>query len=202
MTIALDFDGVIHSYERGWQGGKIYGTLMSGAAEGVQACMDAEATFVFTARQDLGIVAEWITQQTGIRAIVDSPITSRTFWNERGILLVTNRKYPARVYLDDRGVTFGKGGWDQALQDLEVEIAERVHTYLVTVTVPGTLSHNPRKKVTGPCPVNGEPCSDVTGKHHTILVRSVRSVEGVRDECAEKYGHVTRVESVPSNIPF
>lgn len=203
MTIALDFDGVIHSYERGWQGGKIYGTLVPGAAEGIKACVDAEATFVLTAREDLVTVAVWIERQTGIPTLVDDPYEVGHFWNQRGVLLVTNKKYPARAYLDDRGVTFTqKRGWDLALQDLEVEVAERVYTYLVTVTVPGTPSHNPHNKITGPCPVNGEPCSDVTGKHHTILVRSVKGVDGVRDECAEKYGHVTRVESVPSNIPF
>lgn len=202
MTVALDFDGVIHSYERGWQGGRIYGTVIPGAAEGIRTIMDAEAAFVFTAREDLAAVAQWIEKETGIPTRVDDPYEAHTFWNDREVLLVTNRKLPARVYLDDRGVTFGKGGWAQALQDLELDIAEVEYTYLVTVTVPGTPGHNPAKKIMGPCPINGEPCDDVTGKHHTFLVTSTKSLSQVHEWAEQKWGHCTRVESAPSKIRF
>jgi hypothetical protein len=72
--------------------------------------------------------------------------------------------------------------------------------FLVTVTVPGTVGHDPRNKVTGPCPLNGQYCTDQTGKHHSFLVHTSRSVEQVTSWAHEEYGHVTRVESVPSVI--
>lgn len=40
----------------------------------------------------------------------------REFWNERGILLVTSRKLPAQVYIDDRGLHFRN--WEQTLLEL------------------------------------------------------------------------------------
>jgi hypothetical protein len=202
MTIALDFDGVIHSYERGWQGGKIYGTLMPGADEGIKAVMAEEATFVLTAREDLGDVAQWIEEQTGISTLVDDSYEGRHFWNKRGVLLVTNKKYPARAYLDDRAVLYTKsGGWTQALQDLELDLTETIHTYLVTVKLPKNPTHNPRAKKSGPCPVNGEPCSDVTGEHHTVVMRTTHTLSWVAAEYGKEY-HVTRVESMPGKIPF
>lgn len=208
MTIGIDFDGVLHRYSRGWQGGRIYDPPVEGAAKAVKTVLELEPAFVFTARRDLGSVVQWIKTHLDVEAIADSPITAREFWEEDGRLLVTNRKYPARAYLDDRAVLFKPGtkdgyGWTQALQDLEIEIGHPVKkTYLVTVKVPKNPEHNPRQKQFGPCPVNGEPCSDVTGEHHTILVRSSGDLSRVKRRMTEKYGHVTRVEAVPFNIPF
>ena len=65
--------------------------------------------------------------------------------------------------------------------------------YLVTVKLPKNAEHDPMNKVIGKCPINGMPCTDVTGQHHTIFVTSTRSAEEIRDDWSKTY-HVTRVE--------
>jgi hypothetical protein len=119
MSLAVDFDGVIHRYSRGWQDGSIYDQPMDGAIDGLRALMDVEAVFVFTSREP-DQVARWLAGY-GFQVVADTgPAPGRHFWNQRGVLLVTNRKLPARAYLDDRAVPFTS--WGQALKDLTVEV--------------------------------------------------------------------------------
>jgi hypothetical protein len=119
MTIAIDFDGVIHTYERGWVDGSIYGDFKPGALYALLTLVDRTPTFVFTARSATQ-VARWIEQKSGhtLEAFADRrpwPFRRR-FWNTRGVLLVTNRKLPAVAYVDDRAVAFVD--WDQTMTDL------------------------------------------------------------------------------------
>jgi hypothetical protein len=116
-TIAVDFDGVIHAYSRGWADGTIYDGPMPGSIKALHQLMARYAVFVHTARTPYP-VAQWLEEQ-GIPTVVettDTPGHPRTFWDERGHVLVTNRKLPAVAYIDDRGIRFHT--WDQALTDL------------------------------------------------------------------------------------
>jgi hypothetical protein len=114
MTIAIDFDGVIHAYSRGWADGTIYDPPLPGAIDGLRALMERDAVFVFTTRYALQ-VALWL-KEFGFDACCDID-PDRTFWNERGRLLVTDRKLAATVYIDDRGLRFES--WPQALTALD-----------------------------------------------------------------------------------
>ncbi|MFB6934555.1 hypothetical protein [Streptomyces chartreusis] len=132
MTLAIDFDGVIHAYSKGWHDGTIYDPPVEGSITGVRCLMQYDACFIHTTR-DPEQVVPWL-QGHGLDATADDRCTRctripwcpecpmcqgtgrRVFWDERGQLLVTSRKLPALAYLDDRAVRFTD--WEQALADL------------------------------------------------------------------------------------
>lgn len=135
MTIAVDFDGVIHAYSRGWADGTIYDPPLPGAITGLRQLMEQDAVFIFTTRAPEQVMT-WL-QHYDFDVTTDErcSLCSRgsgqtpapdcrgckgsgliTFWNPRGQLLVTNRKLAATAYLDDRAIRFTD--WDQALTDL------------------------------------------------------------------------------------
>lgn len=115
-TVAVDFDGVIHAYSKGWHDGTIYDDWMPGAVKGLSLLMSQYAVFVHTTRHKRQ-VANWIERRTayGIECETWFP-PWRRFWNTQGCLLVTNRKLPAVAYIDDRAIRFEH--WDQALAAL------------------------------------------------------------------------------------
>lgn len=131
MTIAIDFDGVIHAYSRGWVDGTIYDPPLPGALEGLRTIMAKHPVFVFTTRKP-GQVMHWLGRH-GFAATVEDRCgncwrepslgcdscngTGRiTFWDQRDVLLVTNRKLAATVYVDDRALRFES--WGQTLAAL------------------------------------------------------------------------------------
>lgn len=111
MTIAVDFDGVIHKYSRGWGDGTIYDDFVDDAMLSLLTLMSRDSVFIHTSRNP-GQVARWIEKQTNyaIECTTWLPRTwygkRKKFWNIKGILLVTDRKFPATVYIDDRAISF------------------------------------------------------------------------------------------------
>lgn len=116
MTIAVDFDGVIHAYSKGWADGTIYDPPLPGALDGIRALMERDAVFIFTSR-NTEQVANWLFEHGEFNITWEPPgETTCEFWNDRDRVLITNRKLPAVAYLDDRAVRFVD--WDQALSAL------------------------------------------------------------------------------------
>jgi hypothetical protein len=115
-TVAVDFDGVIHAYTQGWQDGTIYDPPVPGALDSLHHLMDTYAVFIHTTREPHQ-VADWLNQ----RGIPATPLTPPgAFWNERGRVLVTNRKLGAVAYIDDRAIRFQS--WVQVLAELATEV--------------------------------------------------------------------------------
>lgn len=110
-AIGVDFDGVVHNYTQGWQGGLIYGEMLPGAAESLRALMETYAVFIHTTREP-STVAPWLTDR-GFHAEADED-PSRRFWDTKGTLLVTQRKLVAIAFIDDRAIPHRT--WDQTMQ--------------------------------------------------------------------------------------
>jgi len=103
QTVAVDFDGVIHAYSRGWQDGTIYDEPMPGAIDGLKRLQQRYAVYVLTSRE-VEQVVPWL-EAFGLDVAADRP-PYPAFWNHQEQILVTNRKLPAVAYIDDRAVRF------------------------------------------------------------------------------------------------
>jgi len=100
-TIAVDFDGVIHKYSRGWQEGEIYDDPVEGALEKLlRLYLDGFAISISTARTELEPVRAWWNKWYNIKFP-----NSEMFPVE-----ITNMKPIAVAYVDDRAVKFTN--WD------------------------------------------------------------------------------------------
>lgn len=109
QTVSVDFDGVIHAYGKGWHDGTIYDEPVRNAIGSLRVIMEDYAVVIHSTREPEQI-AEWLTP-FGFRCQVDY---DGEFWNEMGILLITNRKLPSIVYVDDRAIRFESWGQTMA----------------------------------------------------------------------------------------
>ena len=96
-TIAIDFDGVVHKYSKGWQDGEIYDEPVEGALRGLlELCMKGYKIVIFTTREDTTSIKEWIHRK------YDFYFPNQEIFEFE----VTNKKPPAIAYIDDRGIRF------------------------------------------------------------------------------------------------
>ena len=106
QTIAIDFDGVIHKYSKGWQDGSCYDEPMPGAFDFI-ARMRSRGfnVVVFTARTNIGEVGQWFLNNWPRQAPYGD------------VPEVTNQKPIAVAYIDDRAIRFN-GSFDSVLLQL------------------------------------------------------------------------------------
>lgn len=88
--ICIDFDGVIHRYSKGWNGGEIYDRPMPGAKVAIRRLMKQFTVIILTARE------------------ADTHHKVRAWLKKWGFpkIKVTNIKPPAIAYIDDRAIHF------------------------------------------------------------------------------------------------
>jgi hypothetical protein len=106
LTICLDFDGVIHSYQSGWQGEAVIADPPIHKVDvAIKKLRKDYRVVVFSARcrSDEGVEAirAWLAKH---HIEVDD---------------VCREKPPAHIYVDDRAVRFD-GDWDQTIADINL----------------------------------------------------------------------------------
>src|SRR3989344_4019008 len=107
-TIAVDLDGVIHAYSKGWNDGTMYDDPVSGSHEALaQLVSDGFRVAIVTARMNPGFPTPeqqelWVKEWLAKNGFVEG-----THYHE-----VTNNKPAAIAYIDDRAVVFMD--WEQA----------------------------------------------------------------------------------------
>ena len=102
-TIAIDFDGVIHLYSRGFQGlGNAYDPPTPGTREALEALKKDGYRLIIVSSRPVPVIKEWLKNQKLEHYFDD----------------VSNIKHPAKYYIDDHAVRFPRftdKPWDKIL---------------------------------------------------------------------------------------
>jgi hypothetical protein len=110
--LCLDFDGVIHSYERGWQDGVIYGEPTYGFFEWVLEARQHFTLTIYSSRSKSPAGLEAMKEWLGLKLVA---------WKTVNIVSIelppymtdfhfAHEKPPAHLTIDDRAITF-QGDW-------------------------------------------------------------------------------------------
>lgn len=112
MKIAIDFDGVLHLYSKGWNGGEIYDPPVPGAKEAMEKLKEAGHTlYIFSTRSNKifrkkdpvdhnKAMKEWLEKHE---------IPFDKIW--------TFGKPMADIFIDDRAIGF-RGNWDDTVEEV------------------------------------------------------------------------------------
>lgn len=110
-TIAIDFDGVIHSFELGYHDGTIYGVPISGSIENIERLSKKFKLIIYTAKAKPD------------RPLVNGETGTELVWRwlkkykiDKYIAEVTSEKPRAICYIDDKAIRFIN--WEQTMNEL------------------------------------------------------------------------------------
>jgi len=124
VAIAIDFDGVIHQYSRGWADGTAYDDPVPGALKSIRDLLPFWNIFILSTREPHDIEI-WLKEHNApfpCKVIVDADVPDKR-WTVRGVVGITDRKLVSRYFIDDRAIVFDKNSpreWDRILNVLKV----------------------------------------------------------------------------------
>ena len=111
-NIAIDFDGVIHSFDKGWHDGTCYGEPLTGSLEAIKTLSAKYNIIIFTAKAKKN--RPLVNGKTGTQLVQE--------WLEKYDVMqyineITSEKPRAKIYIDDNGYRFNS--WKNTLRDVE-----------------------------------------------------------------------------------
>ena len=108
-TLAIDFDGVVHRYSRGFQGlQNAYDIPTPGTEESLIELQRRGFRLIIVSSRPTDVIEEWLIKYN-----------LRHYFDE-----VTNIKQPAKYYIDDHAVYFDKekdSPWEEVLKIVKGE---------------------------------------------------------------------------------
>ena len=111
-NIAVDFDGVIHTFDKGWHDGTCYGKPLDGALDAIKRLSKFFNVIIFSAkvRPDRPLV----DGKTGYE-LVDEWLIKHDI--RKYVTEITHEKPRAKFYIDDKAIEF-KNNWEEILERL------------------------------------------------------------------------------------
>tara|TARA_Y100000592_G_scaffold781_1_gene1266 strand:+ start:16794 stop:17189 length:396 start_codon:yes stop_codon:yes gene_type:complete len=111
-NLAIDFDGVIHTFDKGWYDGTCYGEPIEGSLEAIKKLSESYNIIIFTAKAKPSrplvngktgteLVEEWLTKHNVMQYVQE----------------ITSEKPRSQIYIDDKGYHFQN--WQDTLKYLE-----------------------------------------------------------------------------------
>lgn len=126
--LCIDFDGVIHSYEKGWQGETIYGHIMPGFFEWTLKAKNIFKLTIYSSRSKdpilLNAMRDWMHEKYAEWAKANNYDTKEILDSEKYLIPIefAHEKPPAFLTIDDRAIQF-RGEWNSP--ELNPEILRR-----------------------------------------------------------------------------
>ena len=111
-NVAIDFDGVIHNFDKGWHDGTCYGEPLPGSINAIKSLSKKYNIIIFTAKAKKN--RPLVNGKTGVELVEE--------WLEKYGLIdfvseITSEKPRAKIYIDDNGYRFES--WEKTLNDIE-----------------------------------------------------------------------------------
>ncbi len=112
-NIAVDFDGVIHNFDKGFHDGTCYGDPLPGALDAIKTLSDKYNVIIFTAKAKPSrplvngktgteLVQEWLEKHDVMQYVTE----------------ITAEKPRSQIYIDDKGYHFQN--WKDTLKYLNL----------------------------------------------------------------------------------